>query len=67
MGLVYAALDFVVTADGWTYLETNCAGESGWIEALTGLSISTAIARLLTHHAHETTDTRHPAATRARM
>ncbi|MFE3206172.1 hypothetical protein [Embleya sp. NPDC059237] len=64
LGLRYAALDFVVTADGWTYLETNCAGEFGWIEALTGLPISTAIARLLTR---ATPDTRQSAATRARM
>ncbi|OPC76437.1 hypothetical protein B4N89_00100 [Embleya scabrispora] len=58
LGLRYAALDFVVTADGWTYLETNCAGEFGWIEALAGLPISTEIARLLTHHTR-TTATRH--------
>ncbi|MYS80018.1 hypothetical protein [Embleya scabrispora] len=65
LDLRYAALDFVVTIDGWTYLETNCAGEFGWIEALAGLPISTEIARLLTHH--ETPDPQYSAATRARM
>ncbi|MYW04788.1 hypothetical protein [Streptomyces sp. SID3343] len=47
--LSYAALDFVVTTDGWTYLETNCAGEYGFVEALTGLPITDAITRLLLH------------------
>jgi hypothetical protein len=64
LGLVYAALDFVVTADGWTYLETNCAGEFGWIEALTDLPVSAAIARVLTGDAP---DARHTAHGRARM
>ncbi|GCD99255.1 hypothetical protein [Embleya hyalina] len=64
LGLVYAALDFVVTADGWTYLETNCAGEFGWIEALTGVPISAAIAHVLTG---DTPDARHTTRGRARM
>ncbi|MGW9211336.1 hypothetical protein ACWGR4_30720 [Embleya sp. NPDC055664] len=67
-GLVYAPLDFVVTAEGRTYLETNRAGEFGWIEALTGLPISAEIARLLTHDTRATTATRHrTASARARM
>ncbi|MFI1386374.1 hypothetical protein [Embleya sp. NPDC020886] len=64
LDLRYAALDFVVTIDGWTYLETNCAGEFGWIEALTDLPIAAAIARVLTGDAP---DTRHTAHARARM
>ncbi|WP_439681690.1 hypothetical protein [Embleya sp. MST-111070] len=67
LGLVYAALDFVVTADGWTYLETNCAGEFGWIEALTGLPISAEIARVLTDDTTELATTRYPEPKRARM
>ncbi|MFF7245618.1 hypothetical protein ACFZBU_17130 [Embleya sp. NPDC008237] len=47
LGLVYAALDFVVTSAGWTYLETNCVGEFGWIESATGLPISAQLARIL--------------------
>ncbi|WP_439681033.1 hypothetical protein [Embleya sp. MST-111070] len=36
LGLIHAALDLVViTADGWMCWETDCAGEFGWIEALT--------------------------------
>ncbi|WP_439680296.1 hypothetical protein [Embleya sp. MST-111070] len=49
LGLTYAALDFVVTAAGWTYLETNCVGEFGWIESATGLPISARIAHTLRH------------------
>ncbi|WP_439678186.1 hypothetical protein [Embleya sp. MST-111070] len=64
LGLIYAASDFVVTAEDWTYLETNCAGEFGWIEALTGAPISAAIARILTG---ETPDARHTTRGRARM
>ncbi|MFE2867846.1 RimK family alpha-L-glutamate ligase [Embleya sp. NPDC059259] len=59
LGLAYAALDFVVTEDGWTYLETNCAGEFGWIEALTDLPISAALARVLTGDALHTRHTTH--------
>ncbi|MGC0417044.1 hypothetical protein [Embleya sp. AB8] len=49
LGLTYAALDFVVTEAGWTYLETNCVGEFGWIESATGLPISARIAHTLRH------------------
>ncbi|MGW1996244.1 hypothetical protein [Embleya sp. NPDC001921] len=47
LGLGYAALDFVVTSAGWTYLESNCVGEFGWIESATGLPISAGLARVL--------------------
>lgn len=48
MGLAYGALDFIVTPDGkWVFLEINCSGQWLWIEDLTGLEISLAIANLL--------------------
>lgn len=47
-GLVFAAADFVVTADGeWVFLELNPNGQWGWIEELTGLPIGERIARQL--------------------
>ncbi|OPC76497.1 hypothetical protein B4N89_46575 [Embleya scabrispora] len=49
LGLVYAALDFVVTPQGWTYLETNPNGEFGFVQALTDQPIAQAIADLLIH------------------
>jgi ATP-grasp ribosomal peptide maturase len=33
-GLVYGALDFVITAEGWTLLEINAGGQYGWLEEL---------------------------------
>lgn len=33
-GLVYGALDFVVTAQGWTLLEVNGGGQYGWLDDL---------------------------------
>jgi ATP-grasp ribosomal peptide maturase len=33
-GLVYGALDFVITAEGWTFLEINAGGQYGWLEQL---------------------------------
>lgn len=48
MGLVYGALDFVVTPQNeWIFLEINCFGQWLWIENLTGLNISDAIAKWL--------------------
>ncbi|MGW9210973.1 hypothetical protein ACWGR4_28795 [Embleya sp. NPDC055664] len=49
LGLVYAALDFVVTAQGWWYLETNPNGEFGFVQALADQPIAQAIADLLLH------------------
>lgn len=47
-GLVFGALDFVITPAGeWRFLEINPNGQWGWIEAVTGLPISTALADLL--------------------
>lgn len=47
-GLVFGALDFVVTPAGeWRFLEINPNGQWGWIQACTGLPISTALAGLL--------------------
>ncbi|WP_331766386.1 hypothetical protein [Embleya sp. NBC_00896] len=50
LGLTYAALDLIVDHDGrWTYLETNCAGEFGFIQTHTDLPIAQEIAALLIH------------------
>lgn len=47
-GLVFGALDFVVTPAGqWRFLEINPNGQWGWIQTVTGLPISTALADLL--------------------
>lgn len=46
--LVYAAIDLILTPDDrYVFLELNSAGEYGWIEELTGLPISEAIADYL--------------------
>ncbi|WP_439678245.1 ATP-grasp domain-containing protein [Embleya sp. MST-111070] len=47
--LAYAALDFVVTVAGWSYLETNPNGEFGFVQALADQPIAQAIADLLIH------------------
>lgn len=47
-GLVYGALDFVVTPDGgWTFLEINPGGQYGWLEAHTGAPLTGVLADLL--------------------
>lgn len=47
-GLTYGAFDFVVDHEGrYTYLECNPGGQFGWIEASTGLPITSALADLL--------------------
>lgn len=47
-GLVYGAIDMILTPDGeFVFLEVNPTGQWGWIEALTGMPISRAIAELL--------------------
>jgi glutathione synthase/RimK-type ligase-like ATP-grasp enzyme len=48
MGLVYAALDFVVDPDGvWTFLEINAGGQFGWIEDETGAPLTAQLTDLL--------------------
>jgi hypothetical protein len=48
-GLVYAAFDFAVDADGaWWFLEANTGGQFGFVEISTGAPISLAIADWLT-------------------
>ncbi|MET0985942.1 MAG: MvdC/MvdD family ATP grasp protein [Steroidobacteraceae bacterium] len=46
--LTYGTIDLILTPDDrYVFLELNSAGEYGWIEQLTGLPISAAIADLL--------------------
>ncbi len=46
--LAFATIDLILTPDGrYVFLELNSAGEYGWIEKLTGLPISAAIADYL--------------------
>lgn len=48
LGLLYGALDFIVTPSGeWYFLEVNSMGQWLWIEDLTGLPITAALADLL--------------------
>lgn len=48
LGLIFGAFDFVVSKTGQYYfLEVNPNGQWYWIESLTGLAISEAIARVL--------------------
>lgn len=47
LGLEYGAFDFIVTGNGWLFLEINPTGMYGWIEIRTGLPISAAIAARL--------------------
>jgi ATP-grasp ribosomal peptide maturase len=48
LGLLYAALDFVITPDGdWVFLEINPSGQYGWIEAATGAPLTSQLADLL--------------------
>lgn len=47
-GLVYAALDFVVTpADEWVFLEINAGGQYGWLEAKTCVPLTGYLADVL--------------------
>lgn len=49
MGLVYGAIDFVVTPEGeWVFLEINAGGQYGWIEHRTGAPLTEQLADLLT-------------------
>ncbi|MEV6231084.1 ATP-grasp ribosomal peptide maturase [Saccharopolyspora shandongensis] len=48
-GLVYGALDFVVTPAGeWVFLEINPGGQYGWIESHTSVPLTGVLADLLT-------------------
>ena len=48
MGLMYAALDFVVSPDGaWTFLEINAGGQFGWLEDALGVPLTEQLAGLL--------------------
>jgi glutathione synthase/RimK-type ligase-like ATP-grasp enzyme len=48
LGLVYCALDLVITPGGeYVFLEVNPSGQFGWIEHATGLPITRSLARLL--------------------
>lgn len=49
LGLVYGALDFVVTPTGqWVFLEFNPGGQHDWLESRTGERLTAALADLLT-------------------
>lgn len=49
LGLVYGALDFVVTPEGeWVFLEVDPGGQYGWIESCTGAPLTSVLADLLT-------------------
>ena len=48
LGLVYGAFDFIVTPDGrYVFLEVNPGGAYMWVEAATGLPITSALADAL--------------------
>jgi glutathione synthase/RimK-type ligase-like ATP-grasp enzyme len=47
-GLVYGALDLIVTSEGdYQFLEINASGQFGWIEAATDLPLFHTLACLL--------------------
>jgi ATP-grasp ribosomal peptide maturase len=48
LGLVFGALDFVLTDQGYRFIEVNPNGQWGWIENRTGQPISRALADTLT-------------------
>ena len=48
LGLQFGAIDMIRRPDGeYVFLEINCNGQFAWVEELTGLPISEALARLL--------------------
>jgi ATP-grasp ribosomal peptide maturase len=53
LGLVYGALDFVVSPDGsYAFLECNSGGQFGWLEARTGAPLTQSLADLLVQGAY---------------
>jgi len=49
LGLVYGALDFVITPDGgWQFLEINAGGQFGWLEDAAGIPVTTTLADMMT-------------------
>lgn len=53
LGLCYGAIDLVVTPDDrYVFLEINPNGQFLWVEVLTGMPISAAVAGLLARSAH---------------
>jgi ATP-grasp ribosomal peptide maturase len=51
LGLLYAAIDFVVDVEGcWVFIgDINPGGQYGWLEDATGAPLTTSLADLLTH------------------
>lgn len=51
LGLLYAAIDFVVDTDGrWVFIgDVNPGGQYGWLEAATGAPLTATLADLLIH------------------
>ena len=48
LGLVYGALDFVVTPQQeWVFLEVNPSGQFGWLESAAGIDVTGRLASLL--------------------
>lgn len=49
LGLVYGATDLILDADTgqWTFLETNCGGEWGWLADEAGITVAATLADLL--------------------
>ncbi|MCI2422894.1 RimK domain-containing protein [Saccharopolyspora sp. K220] len=57
LGLVYGALDFVITPDGhWVFLEINASGRFRWLEAESGVNVplTAMFAEFLAGHAEDT-------------
>ncbi|MEK9177777.1 MAG: MvdD family ATP-grasp ribosomal peptide maturase, partial [Patescibacteria group bacterium] len=49
-GIVFGAIDMIVTPENnYVFLEVNPSGQYGWIEGLTGMPISRAIAEVLSN------------------
>lgn len=48
LGLVYGAIDMIVTPDGeYVFLENNPSGQFGWIEGRTGAPLTATLAKML--------------------
>lgn len=60
-GLYYGAFDFAASQQGpWYFLECNPNGQFGWVERKAGLSISLALANLLSEEPSFLQDLREP-------